>query len=70
MWTRGELNPQLSNANAMLYRLTTSPSGFILARKTPHGNCGVEIQLLGADGYKSANWIKEMGFEFAIFADS
>lgn len=30
MWTLGELNPQLSNANAMLYRLTKSPYTTIL----------------------------------------
>jgi hypothetical protein len=27
LWTRGELNPHLSNANAMFYRYTTSPIG-------------------------------------------
>ena len=41
MWTLGELNPQLSNANAMLYRLTKSPQA-ILTEKIPREIRGIK----------------------------
>ena len=35
LWTRGELNPHLSNANAVFYRLTTSPTLVFYPKKPP-----------------------------------
>ena len=42
LWTWGELNPHLSNANAMFYRLTTGPYSYFNLKTTPKGGflCG------------------------------